>query len=378
MLNMSSANQPIRVLHVFNFFNQGGIENFVMNVYRNIDRSKIQFDFAFPINKKGCFDEEVGELGGNIYFFDSEKKSLWNYYKNLSRIIKTHGPYAVVHSHIYYFSGYILLIARLCGVPVRISHSHETLKGRKQTLGRKLYQNIMRYLIKMNATNWLCCSEDAGNVVFKKNIPFQVLYNGIDIKRFLYNEEKRLQIRRGIVPDDGFLVLNVGRFAEQKNHKFIISVFSELVKVRPESHLLLIGAGVLKREIELLIERTGLKDKVTILSNIKNTEDYYSASDVFILPSLYEGMGIVVIEAQASGLPVLISDKVTREVQVTDIIDYLPIENGTERLWVKKLLDIDVPGSIRDKYNKTFEMTPFDVRKTVSDLTTTYLSKSEQ
>ena len=122
MLNMSSANQPIRVLHVFNFFDQGGIENFVMNVYRNIDRSKIQFDFAFPINKKGCFDEEVWELGGNIYFFDSEKKSLWNYYKNLSRIIKTHGPYAVVHSHIYYFSGYILLIARLCGVPVRISH----------------------------------------------------------------------------------------------------------------------------------------------------------------------------------------------------------------------------------------------------------------
>lgn len=374
---MLEKEQPIRVLHVFNWFNQGGIENFVMNVYRNIDRTKIQFDFAFPTNKKGYFDDEVRSMGGRIYFFDSDSKSLWNYYKNLSRIIKDNGPYAAIHSHIYYFSGYILLIARLCGIPIRISHSHETLKGRKQTIVRRLYQNIMRSLIKINATSWLCCSEDAGRVVFGDNIPYQVLYNGIDTKRFLFNDEMREQIRRKIIPNGGLLLLNIGRFAEQKNHRFIISIFSELLKKRPDAHLLLIGTGELKQEIEQLIESKGLKDGVTILSNIKNTQDYYSASDVFILPSLYEGMGIVVVEAQASGLPVFISDKVTQEVKATDIIEYLPIENGSEQMWVRKILDIKVPLSSRPLYNKLFELTHFDVNKTVKDLTTIYLSKSE-
>lgn len=374
---MLEKEQPIRVLHVFNWFNQGGIENFVMNVYRNIDRTKIQFDFAFPTNKKGYFDDEVISMGGRIYFFDSDSKSLWNYYKNLSRIIKDNGPYAAIHSHIYYFSGYILLIARLCDIPIRISHSHETLKGRKQTIVRRLYQNIMRSLIKINATNWLCCSEDAGRVVFGNNIPFQVLYNGIDTKRFLFNGEMREQIRRKIIPNGGLLLLNIGRFAEQKNHRFIISMFSELLKNRPDAHLLLIGTGDLKQEIEQLIDSKGLIDNVTILSNIKNTQDYYSASDVFILPSLYEGMGIVVVEAQASGLPVLISDKVTQEVKATDIIEYLPIERGSELMWVRKILDIKVPLSSRPQYNKLLELTPFEVNKTVNDLTTIYLSKSE-
>lgn len=371
-------NKPVRVLHVFNYFNQGGIENFVMNVYRNIDRSKVQFDFAFPINKKGYFDDEARLLGANIYFFDSDKKTFWNYYRNLKRIIEEHGPYAAVHSHVYYFSGYILFIAKLCGVKIRISHSHETAKGRKQTFIRKCYECFMRWMIKRNATNWLSCSDIAGSYVFGPNIPYQVLYNGIDLNRFKYNEESRIRIRQQLHAENSFIVMNVGRFAPQKNHEFIINLFHELLEKIPQSHLLLIGTGPLQPQVEEQCKSLGISNKVTILHNIQNTEEYYNAADAFVLPSLYEGMGIVVIESQSCGLYTLISDKVTKEVGVSDVSEYLPIE-GKEAvsLWVNSLLEISNKHVNRSDYQSTFVNTSFNVDVTVRDLTTIYTSGNE-
>ena len=363
--------KPIRVLHVFNYFNQGGIENFVMNVYRNIDRSKVQFDFAFPINKKGCFDDEARLLGANIYFFDSEKKSFWNYYRNLKRIIEEHGPYAAVHSHIYYFSGYILLIAKLCGVKIRISHSHETVKGRKQTFIRKCYERLMRWMIKQNATNWLACSDLAGRYVFGPDIPYQVLYNGIDLNRFYFDEESRIRIRQQLHAEDSFIVMNVGRFAPQKNHVFIINL-----KRIPNSRLILMGTGPLQTQVEEQCKSLGISLKVTILHNIHNTEDYYNAADAFILPSFYEGMPIVSVEAQSTGLYSFISEKVTREVSITDIIKYLPID-GNENQWAEELVKASKMKINRDEYRDKFIDTPFNVKVTVRDLTTIYTSGNE-
>lgn len=375
---MKSEIKPIRVLHILNCFDQGGIENFIMNVYRNIDRSLVQFDFALTENVKGFFEDEITSLGGRYYYFDSNSKNIWNYYLNLRRIINDYGPFVAVHSHLYYFSGFFLFVARQCGVKIRIAHSHETEKGRKPTLLRKSYEFIMRLMIKKNATHWLSCSDIAGRYVFGKDVPYHVLYNGIDLKRFKFSVVSRQKIRQELGFDNSYVIMNVGRFAEQKNHFFIVQVFHELLRRVPNSKLLLIGTGSLREEIEKRCKKLGISDRVVILYNIQNTEEYYDAADAFILPSLYEGMGIVVIESQACGLYTLISDKVTREVGVTDISNFLPIE-GEEavHLWANKLSEINKMDINRSIYNAQIVPTSFNVDVTVRDLVAIYTSTSD-
>ncbi|MDE6435647.1 MAG: glycosyltransferase family 1 protein [Lachnospiraceae bacterium] len=361
----------IKILHVFEYFAQGGIENFVMNVFRNIDRKKFQFDFAFINRTSGVFDDEAKALGGNIYYFNSEEKSLKNYKKSLTRIIKENGPYDVVHSHMYYFSGYILKIAKKCGVKVRIAHSHETLKGREPTFLRKMYENYMRKLILKNATNLLACSDMAGKFVFGDKASYQVLYNGIDLNRFAFEYEKRVEYRKKLAVEDKFVLLNVGRFADQKNHKYLIKIFEEVTRKIENAFLILIGDGPLQNEVEAQIDECNLTSKVKILSNIKNTEDYYNSADVFLLPSKYEGMGIVAIEAQATGLYTLISDCVTKEVAVTDIVEYLSITD-LPLLWAEKIECIKKYEIDRIKYYSLLNDSKFNIEKTVLDLCKVY------
>lgn len=363
--------QPIRVLHIFNWFNQGGIENFVMNVYRNIDREIIQFDFAFLDGRKGYFDDEAISLGAHIYHYDDDKNTLQNHYKSLTRIIKDNGPYAAVHSHIYFFSGYTLWIAKKMGVEIRVSHSHETKKGRKETLLRKTYESFMRRMIHKNATHMLGCSDAAGRALFGDGENYKVLYNGIDLTRFTFSKMARDSLREKLGLSDKKVILNVGRFADQKNHDFIVDIFEKVCECESDAVLMLIGTGPLQDAVEKKLEAKQLLDKTIILSNIKDTENYYNAADVFILPSKYEGMPIVSVEAQATGLPALISTEVTREIAVTNIIDYFPITDAS--VWAGKIIEVLTKKYNRTVYNEQFENTPFNIKQTVSDLENIYL-----
>ena len=365
--------KKIRVLHVFDCFRQGGIENFVMNVYRNIDRDKFQFDFAFVDRINGVFDNEVREMGGNIYYFDREEKSLSNYASSLKRIIKEYGPYDAVHSHIYFFSGIILCIARSCGVRIRIAHSHDTEKGKRKTLFRNSYELFMRSLIRLNATHMLACSELAGKYVFGAGANFTVLFNGIDVDRFTFSEPMRQDVRKQLNLTENKVLLNVGRFNEQKNHFFLIDFFARLVKQDPTFKLILVGTGNLLENVKKTIKEKHLEDHVIVLSNIKNIEVYYCASDCFVLPSKYEGMPIVSVEAQCNGLPVILSDRITKEVIITDIIKYLGID-GTENAWgeaVKNVVDRCVD---RGKYSQIVRKSKFNVDFTVKQLEKIYAS----
>lgn len=364
--------QKIKVLHVFEYFAQGGIENLVMNIFRNIDRDKFQFDFAFINKTPGVFDDEAKALGGNIYYFNSEEKTFSNYRKSLTRIIKDNGPYDVVHSHMYYFSGYILKVAKRCGVKVRIAHSHETLKGRNPTLKRRMYEKFMRKMILKNATDLLACSDLAGKVVFGDRANYKVLYNGIDLKRFTFDNQKRLRLRKELNIENNFVLLNVGRFADQKNHKYLLKIFKEVTTKIGNAFLILIGAGPLMDEVKAQIEENLLDSKVLILSNIKNTEDYYNAADVFLLPSKYEGMGIVTVEAQATGLYSFLSDKITKEVGITDIAEYLSI-SGSPSVWADKIVNIKDGETAREKYCSILADSEFNIEKTVSNLCEVYL-----
>lgn len=367
----------VRVLQIFSHFEQGGIENFIMNVYRNMDRTQVQFDFALTENSRGLFEDEIEALGGRCFYFTSNKKGLWNIYCNLQRIIRENGPYAAVHSHLYYASGFFLFVAKLCGVKIRIAHSHDTLKGRKRTFFRTCYERCMRWMIKKNATHRLACSNMAGECVFGKDAFYTVLYNGIDLTRFRYDENNRIFIRKELGYENTFVVMNVGRFAPQKNHCFIVAVFYELLKTLKNAQLLLIGSGAMRKEIEEKCNDLGIMDKVTILSDIHNTEAYYAAADAFILPSLYEGMGIVNVESQACGLNTLISDKVTTEVAVTELVQYLPIDKETSvTLWAEELSAISKRKVDRSEYWARFISSPFNIDVTVKNLMSIYTSNN--
>lgn len=367
----------IKILHVFDMFNQGGIENFIMNVYRNIDREIFQFDFAFRYNKAGVFDDEAKKLGAHIYYFLSEKKTLKNYRLSLTKIINEHGPYMVMHSHCYFFSGYILDIAKKNNIPIRIAHSHDTKKGKKETLFRKYYEFYMRNKIHNNATNMLSCSNAAGQYVFGKKAIFQILYNGIDLNRFTYNIKSRDKIRNYLgVTNKDIILLNVGRFVDQKNHKYQIEIIKELSKQPISFKYVFIGDGPYLPQIKNSIKKSKLESSIIFLQNVYNTEDYYNAADIFLLPSKYEGMGIVAIEAQASGLPSLISSRVPKEINITDLVENIDI-SAPVSTWVESILKWIHKDINRSVYSNELKNSPFDINQTVKNLEYIYSSEGK-
>lgn len=362
----------VKVLHVFEYFSQGGIENFVMNVFRNIDREKYEFYFAFINRTKGYFDDEAKKLGGKICYFASEEKSFSNYKQSLSQIIKEFGPFDVIHSHMYYFSGYILKVAKKNGVPIRIAHSHETTKGRKTTLLRRMYETYMRSLILKNANRLVSCSNIAGECLFGKNKNCITLYNGIDTDRFSFNTEARETIRKNLgVNEDCKLLLNIGRLSDQKNQLFIVDIFNEYLKKDNNSKLILVGEGSLDIEIKDKIKKYGIEEKVILTGSLFNTEDYYSACDCFVMPSKYEGLGIVAVEAQASGLPTVASTEVPNEVASTNLMEFVNLNDPIE-LWCKKILEAVNKKNDRKSYTNKIKGTPFDIHETVKLLCKVY------
>lgn len=364
-----------KVLHVFEYFSQGGIENFVMNVFRNIDRDKYEFHFAFINKDKGYFDDEAISLGGQIHYFDSTEKTFKNYKTSLTRIIKEYGPFDVIHSHMYYFSGYILKIAKKCGVPIRIAHSHETSKGRKNTLLRRMYESHMRSLIMKNSNCLLACSKLAGEFVFHNKKKVTVLYNGIDVNRFAFDLEARNKIRKELwIKDDVKLLLNVGRFSDQKNQLFLADVFNEYYKLNNNSKLVLVGYGDLENVIKEKVREYGLEDSVIFTGSVFNTEDYYSASDIYVMPSKYEGLGIVAVEAQVSGLISLASLEVPEEVNETGLLSFMSLDKSPME-WASKIDELLKSKVNRSEYVNKVKDTPFDINKTVALLCEVYDGK---
>ena len=331
--------EPIRVLHIFKTLSPGGIETLVMNIYRAIDRDKIQFDFALTGGEKTFYDDEVLSLGGRIFYFDP-KKSIE---RNLSEVFKTKGPFRVMHSHVYFYSGVVLRCAARYNIPVRIAHAHNTSFGQQYTIKRRIYEWLMRRWILRYATDMFGCSEDACRFVFGKNCMkdprCRVLHNGFDVKAYSFNSEKRNTIREHYhIQETQLVVGHVGRFEIQKNHNQLIDIFAEIHAVRSDSVLLMVGRGTLMEEIKEKCERLGLLDSCRFAGAQKDTPSYYSAMDVFLFPSLYEGLGSVLIEAQANGLSVVTTkDLVPKDIDVTGRASFVALNAPAEK-WAKEVL----------------------------------------
>lgn len=352
----------IRILHIIGGMNQGGAENFLMNLYRNIAKEKIQFDFL--VNREGIFDDEIKSLGGRLYYIPAlQKVGQIKYTKNLDNFFKTHKEYKIVHSHINQVSGLILERAKKAGIPIRIAHSHNSKYNRNLFI--RIYKKYLGRKILKNANVLVACSDKARECLYKKESKkVLIINNGIDIEKFKYNEKTRRKIREKLkFKDNEIVVGHVGRFEKQKNHKFLIKIFYEFNKINQNSKLLLVGDGKLKNKIDKLIKKYKLEDKVILLGNRKDVNDIYQAMDLFVFPSLYEGLPLVLIEAQISGLNVLISNNITKMVNITENVKFLSIKENP-KVWAEEMLKIK---KIRKDESKNVEKAGYDIKTVTSE-----------
>lgn len=366
--------EPIRVLHVFSCLNRGGAETMIMNLYRNIDRTKVQFDFIEHTSEPCDYDDEVKELGGKIYRFPRYTGKNHFKYKNAwNEFFQEHSEYKIIHGHIRSTAAIYLKIAKKYGL-ITIAHSHNTSSG---TGFQAIVKNILQYPIRYIADYFFACSKSAGEWLFGEKIcnsdNFFILKNAIDTKKFIFNEDIRAKKRRELQIEDKLVVGHVGRFHTPKNHNFIIKIFYEIQKQVPNAVLLLIGDGELRPKVEKQIEVLGIKDKVILTGVVPNVNDYMQAMDVFVFPSLFEGLPVALVEAQASGLPCVVSDVITREVAITPYIKYVSLNLSPEE-WAKEVL-ISSRGIQRYKCAEMIVKAGFDVVQVANDLCSWYIEK---
>ena len=332
-------NEPIRVAQIIGKWIGGGVESVVMNYYRHIDKYKIQFDFICDDDSTNIPYEEIEKLGGKVILIPPYQK-VFKYHNRLKKVLKE-GNYKIVHSHINTLSVFSLFAAKCAGVPVRIAHSHSTTNKKEKK--KNLLKQTLRPFSKVFATDYMCCSELAGRWLFgnkeydKGNV--YLLNNAIDIDKFKYNEEVRKRKREELNIQDNTLVIgNVGRFVEQKNHRFLIDIFNEIHKQNDNSILLLAGQGPLMGEIKIKVKNLGLEKCVKFLGQRKDINELYQAFDVFCLPSLYEGLPVVGVEAQATGLLCVFSKDMTKETKILESTQFLSLNQKASE-WAKIILD---------------------------------------
>lgn len=318
------STKPIRVLHVVGGMARGGVETWLMHVLRHIDRERFQIDFLVHTTRPCPYDNEVRALGSHIIPCMQPSKP-WMYAQNFRRILREHGPYDVVHSHVHHYSGYILRLSEQAGVPVRIAHSHSdtSMVQAKAGLLRRGYLTVMRHWIDQHATVELAASRRAAEALFGAGWQLDprrhVLHCGVDLSVF-HQQVDRDAIRVGLGIPQGALVLgHVGRFDEPKNHAFLIKIAAEVIRREPRAYLLLVGEGPLLPQIRQQVVEAGLEEHV-IFTGLRSDVPRLmrGVMDVFVFPSLYEGLPVVGIEAQAAGIPLLLSDTITEEVTCID------------------------------------------------------------
>lgn len=323
----------LRILQVVTDMGRGGLETMLMNYYRNIDRTKIQFDFLVHRNNREAYDDEIELLGGKIFRVPRLNPFSYKYKSVLKEFFCSHREYQIIHVHQDCMSSVILKIAEECGVPVRIAHSHNSNQNRDLKYPIKLYY---KRFISQYATDLFACSEEAGKWMFS-GAKFKVLNNAIDAKSYKFNDKIREEMRVQLGIEKNELVIgHVGRFSEVKNHKFLVEIFYRIQKEN-SAKLLLIGEGVLQEKVKEQAKNLGIEKQVLFLGMRSDVQRLLQAMDVLVFPSLYEGLPLSLIEAQAAGLPCIISNKVPIECKKTDLVQQLDLAENTLR-WADCIL----------------------------------------
>ena len=361
----------IRVLHIVTHMNRGGLETMIMNYYRHIDRSRLQFDFLVHRSNMADYDEEILSMGGKIYRLSPLNPLDPRYLRSLDTFFAEHKEYRIVHCHLDCMAGIPLKYAKKHGVPVRIAHSHNSNQTKDAKYILKLFykRNIVKY-----ANRLFACGDDAGKWMFGTD-DFTVLNNAIDAAVYSYSVETARAVRAELgICCDAVVVGHVGRFCPPKNHSFIIRVFAEVLKKRPDAVLLLVGEGELRADAEKLVGELGIRRNVIFTGLRSDVPRLLQAMDVFLFPSVYEGLPLSIVEAQAAGLPCLISDKVPIECKKTDLVQQMSLEESPE-VWADAVLS--VANNQRKNTLEDIRRAGFDVRENAQWLQDFYLDQEK-
>lgn len=335
----------IRVLQCVNDMHRAGLETMLMNYYRSIDRTKIQFDFLTHRPYKSDYDDEIEQLGGKVYYAPRlYPQNYYKYFKWMEIFFEEHPEYEIVHSHIDTMSYLPLLAAKRANVPIRIAHSHNIAIDKDYKF---ILKQIFRLKINEVCNYRLACGMEAGKFLFR-NKKFTVIPNAIKADKFYYDEDIRKLKRKALGIENQFVIGHVGRFSYQKNHKFLVYVFKEILNINSNCLLLLVGVGEKEDEIKKVINKLEINDKVLFLGNRSDVNELYQAMDIFVLPSFFEGVPVVGVEAQFADLPCVFSDMVPKEIKFTDKSLFLPLSCDT-KVWAEKILEFH--NSTRKKKN---------------------------
>lgn len=343
----------------------------LMNYYRNIDRELVQFDFLTHRYSKGAYDDEILRLGGRIYNLPRLNPFDIKYHRELDLFFSKNN-YDIVHSHLDTMSAFPLKYAKKYGVPIRIAHSHNTNIDKN---AKYLIKLVSKKLIPENATDFFSCGQQAGEWMFK-NKNFIILNNGIQVESFKYNQEYASILKKELGIDNKYVIGHIGRLSKQKNHKFIIDFFYEFNRIVENSVLILVGSGELEEKIKKKVEKLGLSQKVYFLGVRDDANYLLSAMDLFVFPSLYEGLGVALIEAQANGIPCLISDRIPKEANIAPNVIVKSLGDGP-KAWAKLLYE-SIDSLVRISCQKEVIRSGFDIKANAIWLEGYYLNAAKR
>ena len=360
----------IRVLEIVTDMGRGGIETMLMNYYRHLDRDDVQLDFLVHRQKRSVYDDEIESLGGRIYRLPPLNPFSTEYKRELEEFFSAHPEYKIVHCHLDCMAGVPLRVAKHHGVPVRIAHAHSSNQTRNIKYPLKL---LLKKGISKQATMLFACGESAGKWMFSGE-PFTIIRNAIDAAAFRYSPEMQKTVREELFPhkSNAFVIGHVGSFWSPKNHLFLLDIFKEIHRKDPNSILLLVGTGGLMDAVREKAQNLGLQASVHLIGDRKDVYRIMQAMDVFVLPSLFEGLPVTMVEAQAAGLPCFISDKVPLECKITDQVTQIPLQAPAEQ-WAAQILSARNTKR-RDTYAE-ITATGFDIVENAKRLQDFYLKQ---
>jgi glycosyltransferase involved in cell wall biosynthesis len=370
------GDKPLRILHVLGSLDPGGVETWLLQVLKNIDRDRFRFDFCTFGGKAGIYDDEVNQLGARILRC-SKGVNLWSFRRRFGRIL-CQGHYDTVHSHVHLFSGAVVRWAKAARVPMRIAHSHTSRDDKRDTPGRRSYARLMRAWIHAYATHGLAASQLAAADLFGENwqadARLRVLHYGIDLRPFerpIIREEVRRELG---IPGHVLVVGHVGRFIEAKNHHFLLLIAKEIMERRADVRFLMVGDGPLRSEIEACARKIGVAGCIYFAGVRTDVARLMrGAMDIFVFPSLYEGFGLTLVEAQVAGLPCVVSDTVPKEIVMSPgSVEFVALEAGANH-WASRLTTL--LGAVCSASRPVLGSADgghFSIQRSVQELTTIY------
>lgn len=366
--------EPIRVLQIIGIVAGGGVEAVIMNYYEHIDRTKVQFDFIVHNDNKIDITQKVEAMGGRVYKVTPYYKNPIAFMHDIYKIIRNH-HYRIVHSNMNTLSAFSLFAAWAAGAPVRILHNHSTSSPGETK--RNIMKFILRPFARLFANHYLACSRLAGEWMYGRKMmdsgKVTIVNNAIDLKKYAFNPQKRELLRKELGLTDEFVIGHVGRFMFQKNHEFLIDIFAEAYKQNSHMALLLVGDGPSRPAVEEKVRKMGLTNHVKFLGLRNDVQDLYHVMDLFVLPSHYEGLPVVGVEAQANGLPCLFSTKVTKEAHLTHSAQFWDLEKGASK-WAKKIISIKCERN--KKAGEELRQAGFEIDKEAEKLVKFYIELS--